>query len=427
MITRILKQLWFLIWKNIDYLPKPIIFRWQEYRLRELLKHNFTNNLFYKGVLLNNNIGFKDILKFKLQDLSRLPVINKDTFRSRGVEKCIAKNIPRSRFDIRSTSGSTGEPFRFPFDKKYLRLAGFMYNKIWRDQWLDKKLPRILYIHAIPAKNTYSDRLYLCGLDLYEDSKAEDLLKRILDFKADTVESFPSFYLELCRRIRGSSTFKKPLFKIAVSCAETLRDNDRNFIEETLGCKVFNKYAVKEFACVGSECEARNGFHLNAESCILEILDDENRILEAGKEGRVVLTNLDNEIMPFIHYETGDLGLILKESCQCGNRAPLFRIQGRETQKIFDVGGKKINPFAFYKIFYEQNDYIRQYQIVKKSFDSIIIRLVTTPLFKMNALSIFEDRIREMLLSDIVNITFNIREKIIPGPSGKKADFVDES
>ena len=412
----------------MDSLPKPLVIRWQEYRLRILLRSHFLGNPFYRGLLLNSNLKYSDLLKFKLKDLSRLPILNKDTFRDRGIKRCIAQNIPQYRFDIRSTSGSTGEPFRFPTDRKYWKLANEIFDNVWRGEWLDKKLPRILFIHAVPENNIYPNRLYLSGLDLYDNLKARDLLKSILEFRADVIHSFPAFYLELCHRIKESSLFKKPLFKRAVSSAETLRDADRNFIEETLGCMVFNMYAIKEFFCVGRECGTRIGFHLNAGSKIMEILDHEDRPVETGKEGNIVLTNLDNEIVPFIRYKTEDRGLILKEKCPCGSNEPLFRIQGRVTPKIWEVGGQKINPFLFYKAFYQKSDHIRQYQVVKTGPDAITIRVVpAAPQFGTNILPLLENKVREILNSDKIRVAFDVRDKIMPGPNGKKIDFVDES
>src|SRR5207244_12594727 len=51
-----------------------------------------------------------------------------------------------------------------------------------------------------------------------------------------------------------------------ISSAQTLPPETRALVERQFGCRVFDKYAAREFSGIAHECEAHGGYHVNAES-----------------------------------------------------------------------------------------------------------------------------------------------------------------
>ena len=71
-------------------------------------------------------------------------------------------------------------------------------------------------------------------------------------------------------------------FKYAISYGESLMNSQRKLIESCFQCEVYDRYGLEELGVVGSECSRHFGFHLNSESFILEVLD-ENKEKEEAK------------------------------------------------------------------------------------------------------------------------------------------------
>lgn len=424
-------KIWYWIWQNIAEMPPFLVSRWQLYRLRYLLIQHYLYNPFYHSLLEEIQLAVRDLERLTMKDLPKLPIMTKSALQVLPLEQCSARNIPLWRRRERSTSGSTGNPFRFWVDNKYNLCEEKKSSKLWRRQGFEEKI-RMVVVHVIlpPEKirSALTHKLYLSGLDLYKEDKAKEIIKNILEFGGQAIMSFPSFLVEFCNLLRTLyPNLKRPLFEIALTAAETLDIDAREFIEENLGCKIFDRYCATEFFCMGYECQEHDGFHLNVESHILEVVDGTGEPVPHGEGGRVVVTNLDNEIMPFIRYDTGDLGHIMPERCPCGNSAPRLKVIGRRNiPKIWIVQGRKINPFLFYEVFMDQSGVVQRYQIRKKSDEHIQILIVPGMNFTSSILD--ELRAKAMRALGVENIKIDIVtvQKIPPGSHGKRQDFVDE-
>src|SRR5208337_3473893 len=83
----------------------------------------------------------------------------------------------------------------------------------------------------------------------------------------------------------------------------------------------YTSYGLAELAPVATPCRYGN-MHINMECGILEEID-----------GYLYVTDLDNNVMPFIRYKTGDEGKIIEgKTCDCGLAHPiLYDVKGRRT------------------------------------------------------------------------------------------------
>ena len=68
---------------------------------------------------------------------------------------------------------------------------------------------------------------------------------------------------------------KFPL-EAVISSSETLYDFQRETIEESFNCRVFDYYALAERVVFAAECEKHAGHHLNMEYGVSEVLDADN-------------------------------------------------------------------------------------------------------------------------------------------------------
>ena len=88
----------------------------QNERFLKLVNHAATNVPFYRDWFLKNGLSVNDF--HSIDDIVKLPIVDKPTMRREGIERFTADNIsPRQRM-VAHSSGSTGEPFAFYVSKE---------------------------------------------------------------------------------------------------------------------------------------------------------------------------------------------------------------------------------------------------------------------------------------------------------------------
>lgn len=110
------------------------------------------------------------------------------------------------------------------------------------------------------------------------------------------------------------------------------------------GAKMVGAYSSKEGQLMAYQCSAGHHFHVNEETTLLEVMDDEGRPSSIGQTGRVVVTPLYNFAQPLIRYEHGDLA-VPGTPCLCGRTlAVVERIAGRTTHLFRFPDGRVMAP-----------------------------------------------------------------------------------
>ncbi len=104
----------------------------------------------------------------------------------------------------------------------------------------------------------------------------------------------------------------------------------RSRIEHTFRLKVFQNYGLNEFGIVASRCPEGDRYHVHAEHCLVEIINEEGRLCRPGEIARLLVSTLSNAAMPLIRYDTGDLAEAVDGPCPCGRTLPSFAdVHGR--------------------------------------------------------------------------------------------------
>ena len=109
----------------------------------------------------------------------------------------------------------------------------------------------------------------------------------------------------------------------------------RRHVTRSFGAPIQQNYGLNEVGLVAVRCEAGR-YHVHAEHCHAEILDDAGKQVEAGKTGRIIVTSLTNTAMPLLRYDTGDLAEAVDGACPCGRTLPAFgEVAGRYSRIAF--------------------------------------------------------------------------------------------
>ena len=118
----------------------------------------------------------------------------------------------------------------------------------------------------------------------------------------------------------------------------------RRYIKDRYAADVFDIYGCTEIKEIAWECERHNGYHINEDEVLVEILDGDKPV-GWDEVGDIVITDLRNKAMPLIRYRIGDRGLLRPGPCSCGRTFALMAPSaGRSSDFIITPNGQKLSP-----------------------------------------------------------------------------------
>lgn len=215
-----------------------------------------------------------------------------------------------------------------------------------------------------------------------------ELARRLQRFRPHLVEGYPTCLEVLAEELAGpGKSYTQP--RLVVSRGEVLHSGTRELLSQVFACRVADLYSCEEGGNLAWECPEQTGlWHVNTDTCVLEVVDDAGAPVEPGVRGRLLLTNLFNLTMPFIRCELGDLGTLGREgTCACGAQGPtLTSIEGRDDDLLTTPGGERLSPrlvanTVFNSLRKEGEPHavtgnVRQFQIAQRSRCELALRVV---------------------------------------------------
>ena len=396
--------------------------QWKQ--IRALLWHSWNNVPYYRKLMEQANVSPDELADRR--SLECLPTIDKATINQHR-DQLIAINISTNRHVPDSTSGSTGEPLRFLDDRKGLSRT---QAAAWRSQfWVGGSFgSRHAYLWGSDfdvsayegfvgkIRSLLWNRLTLPAWRL-SNVTAMEFLNTIQHYRPSVLVGYSGALYHWSRLLE----FKRctiPGLQGIIATAETLYDDWRVKIEDTFGVPVFNRYGARDLKMVAQECPEHKGLHITAENCYVEILNG-NHIARPGELGEIVVTRLENWVMPFIRYRTGDLGVMSGQVCSCGRGLPILdNVQGRVQDAIYTPDGRVITGPFFGRLM-RQCPEIIEYQVHQNSKDHLLIKVISAPPGILPSQKKIERSIWDYLGDDII-IDFEFVDEIPLTQSGKR-------
>jgi phenylacetate-CoA ligase len=359
-----------------------------------------------------------------IEDMALLPAFSKHDLRDHYPEGCTSRIIDRSEWIQNRTSGSSGTPFDFIMDKSLTgrKISNYFRNMIWAgispgDKYIKLWGPADEDVKKKAFTKYMLRRLELSCFDLDDNKDAYyDAIRR---YRPKAIEAYPSALVKLCLMMRedGVSDIRIP---ITVTSAETLYEEDRKVIEETLQCRTYDRYGSREFGNIAQECSAHVGMHVNSETFLVEVVDPvTGEHCGDGEHGEILVTCFENFAMPFIRYKIGDMGALSHEACPCGMNLPLLKsIEGRVAD-FLNTTNKKNVPYIYFGYFLKHySNYIKDFQMVQTSRDSFILKVVPTGLFSSGVAG--EIRLKLSGVLGVSDLAIERVDKIELTAAGKK-------
>jgi phenylacetate-CoA ligase len=350
-------------------------------------------------------------------DLESLPVLHRADVAelARSVR---SRHGDGARFLADRSSGSTGMPAEFLFDASHQRgrfAARLRY--LWENGW--NPLARGAWITHLPVGTPDAAlirwRVAPGARFIDHGTPFDEQLRRLRAFEPTYLYTLPSNLDGLLDAIeRAGARF--PLLRRLFSGGEVLDDSLRERARSVLGLEIADNYGSTE-AFPAWQCPARS-FHVNAEHVMLEIVDDRGRAVPPGVLGRVILTTLENHLMPLVRYEIGDYAIALDGSCPCGRTLPLVgRIAGRGINLFRLHDGSRLTPWHLVR-FLKARPFFRRFQIVQRSLERYLIRYVADADVDPPTRAALQEEFASVVGPDS-RVEFERRVELPRAPSGK--------
>lgn len=360
----------------------------QEERLRLLIRHAVASVPFYIDYFQKNNLSLEDFQK--IEDLNKLPIINKSIIKRVGLENFISKDFPEKKMIRKSSSGSTGEPFTYYTSKDAysLNIAANIRGWYWQGYRLGDRYIKISNSGRSKLKSLQDlvSKNKCIVFNNYDEDKVMGIIKRINKFKPVVLRSYVAPLLMISHYAKKHSIkLHSPSF--ITTTGSTLYPSMREEIQEIFGAPVYDSYSCEAGANV-FECPTHDCYHSTMEYAITEVIDQN---ANPSMQGRLVSTDLWNFAMPFIRYDSQDVIEIGDNDCPCGRKLRCVqRILGRDTDILVASNGKLIPPLAL-SIFMKKLTGVAEYQIRQDGIDVFIIYIKPTNEFNSGQVSLIND------------------------------------
>lgn len=415
--TNIIKTLKFL--NQSQYWDQEKIYNYQLHKLRKLVEYASINVPYYSDLF--DNIGFSSSDIKTLDDINKIPILTKEIVRREG-NRLVSTEPKKFKIKYGKTGGTTGVPVQVLKDQhnrsftwaSYYRWYNWMGINYWDNTatlWGAKTVlskSKILKIKKI-VEELISNSYVINAFEMTEKGM-EELAIKMKRHNTILIKGYVSSLLQFADYV-SDNNISFPNLKAVSSTTETLLPHNREYLMCVFKVPIYDQYGCGEVSAISYECSHHKGLHVNLEHVICETLDKNNRPL-INKSGRVVVTDLDNYIMPFIRFDSGDNATLNEFTCDCGVKQPIMEsIEGRSSSTVTLKSGVQVHGVFFTDIFYElgiDTKRFQRFQLVQYKDHSVelkiesISKLNTFELTKLkNALGRFLDKVEIMSVKKI--------------------------
>ncbi|MEQ9606302.1 MAG: hypothetical protein RLN99_01400, partial [Kiloniellaceae bacterium] len=337
------------------------------------------------------------------------------------------------------TSGSTGRPLRL-FGTEVTGIfwrACVMREHLWQDRDFSRKLAAIRWVRkgaAMPPAGVSSDSWGPASGSIYPTGPAvllnvaSELREQVAWLQRENPDyliSFPSNLAALASYCLAHGITLANL-KQVMTVGETVTDKVRRIVDEAWGVPLKDSYSCEEAGYLAIQCPQYDGYHVQSESVLLEIVDEAGRACQPGEVGRVLVTSLHNFATPLIRYELGDYAEA-GGACACGRGLPVVaRVLGRKRNRLILPDGRS----AFPEPGVQADDHtttakLREFQYIQRSVSLIEkLMVVSEPLTPQEEAA--EKALIAKTFGDLFEVKLTYLDALPKRGAGKFEAFISE-
>lgn len=304
----------------------------RDHQLAALISHAKRYAPYWRDVLAPFNGSFK---------FDELPLLSRATLQAHGKAMRCEEGTPlpySTKTFVSRTSGSTGTPVEVAkcaplYDMFYQAQA--LRSNAWYG--VDTKRDVIAIRDAkggikesawgsVIREVGRTGRAAVCNM---VEHSPEEIWEWLQAHTSPYLVTTGAMVLQLAR-IALADKLRSCRFDLIMTFGEAIRPEHRQAAKEAFGARIVDRYSSEEVGWMAFQCPKHDHYHALTATTHVEIVDDDNRPVAPGEEGRVLVTSMHSYAMPIIRYAIGDRAIAGGE-CDCGLRLPVIKeILGRE-------------------------------------------------------------------------------------------------
>ena len=373
--------------------------------LKNILIHCDKNVKYYNKLFSDYGLNPYKLQDFK--DIKKLPYLTKDIIKE-NYQDLIADNYRNKKLYTLKTSGSTGKKLEFvATDEVFKKEAAFilrayhshgatLYDKpsIWLRRYIPADTDSPLWNYDFELK-----RLYMSAYHLNHDSLSK-YLNEIKKRKYHTLVGYPSSIYALACLLEETNTNIE--IEAIHTASEMMLPQWREKINKVFNINVKSHYGQMEKVSLFIQDNEDEKY----KDCIDYAYTE---FIEEDKQNVIVGTGFINYAMPFVRYKTNDTVELINTSNVIGLPKIIQQVNGRCDDILISTNGARLPGVNFYTMMYKI-DGVKMFQIIQKSKNNIIFKLVKNEKFNNNTLSLIEDGLKKRIGD--VSISFNFVDEI---------------
>jgi phenylacetate-CoA ligase len=398
-----------------------------ENKKRAIVEYHLKHNTFYKS--------FGNVVD--ISDWNSVPILTKGHLQ-KPIDELLSKGFKKGNVYIDKTSGASGDPFFFAKNKlaHALTWAEIMDRFSWYNINFNTSKQARFYGIPLDKKGYYKERLKDFFANRYRFSVfdlSDEAFNRCLGkFRATSfnyINGYTSPIVQFAKFLNQKNIVLKtvcPTLNVCMVTSEMLFPDDRLLLEKQFGVPIINEYGASELDLIAFQ-NPSGEWQVNSEILFVEVLDENDKVLPHGEEGRLVITSLYNKAYPFIRYDIGDIGVLSKSSTL--KKPVLEKLIGRTNDIAVLPSGKKAAGLTFYyitKSIIEDDGNVKEFIIEQLALDQFKVSYVSKEKLTERKKEIIAKKM-EVYLEKGISICFEKYDKLRRSKSGKLKQFTSHT
>ena len=383
-----------------------------------------------------DRLGFRPEDFRSLEDLCRLPTIDKQTVVEQLSEMCICDVMQRN-VDFVSTGGTSGTPLHFYIDAGRSSIEYAYLIASWERVGYRLGMPmavlrgRVVSPDRDGLHHEYDPILrhhYYSSFHMSDENMA-----RYLEHIADDRPLFPArvSFLgggtgPLHPPMRGHAA-RRRTFGASSRSRRSSIPSSGGWWKRCSAAAISPATDIRRNSSWPPNASTLHDYHVWPTYGYFELLDEEgNPVTTPGQRGEIVGTGFINTVMPFIRYRTGDWATYVGDRCEaCGREHTIIRdIRGHRTQEVLIAADGSEIPWTALNMHDDTFLHVRQFQFMQETPGRAVLRIVPADGFAEGE----KDRIQHNLghkLNGRLMFTIELVDSI-PLSGRGKAIYVDQ-
>lgn len=317
------------------------------------------------------------------EDIRRFPFLTKEELRD-NLAALVLTDHGQKRVDYITTGGSTGLPVGFLQSRHVLNTERAFFGFQWAPYGVrSTNLSVVLrgaYVGSSAAPIRYFPHAHEWHLSVYQltEERVPEYVDFICRVRPAFIQAYPSAIIPVARHMLEKGIDPPRDLKVIMCGSENLYPSQRRTIEDAFGVPVHTWYGQAEKVCLAVAEPRLTGLAVLPQYGLTELVGrSDQQVKNEGESGEIVATSFWNDVIPFVRYRTGDIGVLASkvDDTRYPTAWRLERIEGR-LQEFLVTANERLISMTAINMHDDIFDGLRYFQFYQDRPGEVVLKVV---------------------------------------------------